>query len=163
MSGKAGAIAIRPARIEDAAEIARFGHASWLAGIAPHVGDAARSRNIHELFLAFARDFHAEILVAAIDGRLVGFGATEHGDNFISDIWVAPEYFGQGIGSALLQALEHVICERGYETAGISALSVNTRALGLYRRCGYDIVKQERVFDEALGEVTAKTYLQKRI
>ena len=163
MSTGGGTIEIRRARIKDAADIARFGYASWQAGIALHVGDVARSRDIHGLFLAFARDFHAELLVAAIDGRLAGFGATEHGDNFISDIWVAPEYFRRGVGSALLQALERIIRERGYDRAGISALSANERAIGLYRRQGYDVVKHEEVFDEALGEVVGKTYLQKRL
>lgn len=47
-------------------------------------------------FFTFLKDQGGKILVAEADGALAGIGASEHSDNYISDIWVAPEHERKG-------------------------------------------------------------------
>lgn len=134
--------AIRSATIADAPSIGMVGYAAWLKGIGDLVGLGAHSRISEATFSGFAETSHAEIVVAELNGEVVGFAGTEHGDNCISDVWVAPLYEGRGLGTALVTSLELIIADRGYDDAEIEVLSVNGRALRLYRRLGYTVIWQ---------------------
>lgn len=88
-------------------------------------------------FIPFLHAQGANILVAETNGALAGIGASEHADNHISDIWVAPEHEGKGVGSALVKALEEQFRRRGFTEATIRVSADNRRALGLYLHLGY--------------------------
>jgi ribosomal protein S18 acetylase RimI-like enzyme len=61
----------------------------------------------------------------------------------ISDIVVAPEGEGQGVGRALMAAGEDWARHRGYRLITLNVFTENTRARALYERLGYgeDFVK----------------------
>ncbi|TAY52903.1 GNAT family N-acetyltransferase [Rhizobium leguminosarum] len=129
---------VRPAKSEEVQELARIGLASWRKGILPLVAADVVSRiEKDNPFIPFLEEQGGNILVAETDGALAGLGASEHGDNHISDIWVAPEHEGKGVGSALIAALEEQFRARGFAEATIRVSADNTRALGLYRHLGY--------------------------
>ena len=89
-------ISVRPARPEEVRELADIGLASWKKGIMPLVPVEVASRIEKENpFFPFLKDQGGNILVAEADGALAGIGASEHADNYISDIWVAPEHEGK--------------------------------------------------------------------
>ncbi len=157
------AVTIRPARLSDAAQIGAVGHAAWLKGIGVHVGPAAHRRIDAMTFEAFARESWAQILVADWDSRVVGFAGTEGGDNYISDLWVSPDFEGRGIGARLVAALERLIADRGYDSAEIEVLTANGRALRLYQRLGYKIVWQGHRQDAVLAVELHKTLLSKGV
>ncbi len=152
---------IRPATVADAAEAGRAGYAAWLKGIAPNISEEARARISEQTFVSFIRDLPEQIFVAEGEGLAAGIGATEKGGNHISDIWVAPEHEGKGIGSALVRALEERIAARGYDVASISALSANARALSLYRHLGYRLVRSGVEYDPSLDCDTETCFLEK--
>jgi len=156
-------IRIRAGRRSDGARIAEFGHAAWLKGIGVHVSANVRARLGQGVFSDFARRFWRQILVAEVDGAVVGFAATEFGDNYVSDLWVAPSVEGTGIGSWLLTATEARVAARGYRTAEIEVLTANRRALELYRRRGYAIVRQYSGRDSHLRVVLHSTRLRKAL
>lgn len=108
---------------------------------------AARKRISEQSFASFVREMPEQILIAEKDGAVAGLGATERGDNHISDIWVAPAYEGGGLGRALVSALETRIAARGFDRATISVLSENERAVSLYRHLGYAPVSRAVTFD----------------
>ena len=101
--------------------------------------------------------------MAECDGRVIGFAGTEEGDNYMSDLWVSPDFEGRGIGARLVAALERVIAERGYDSAEIEVLTANARALQLYARLGYQIVWQGRREDAVLSVELHKTLLSKGV
>ena len=74
-----------------------------------------------------------DILVAEIDGRVVGWGAVR-GDR-LEGLYAAPEFAGQGIGSELLSRLEELMRTRGIQSVQAEASS---NAEGFYRRRGYE-------------------------
>jgi GNAT superfamily N-acetyltransferase len=88
-------------------------------------------------FLPFPRDQGTRVLVAEYGGMPVGLGATEHGDNNISDIWISPLHEGKGAGSALIKALEQVIRDRSYGDASIQVAAANKRRCAVVRGRDY--------------------------
>jgi putative acetyltransferase len=82
-------------------------------------------------------------IVAVDDGRVIGHlgvgreegHATEHVASL--GMWVAPEWRGRGIGSALLAAAIGWAREMGVEKLALSVYPHNDAALGLYRKFGF--------------------------
>lgn len=128
---------VRQAVANDAVDIGIVGYASWSQGIGALLSPEPRQRVHEHTFRSFAATSFPEILVADVTGRIVGLTATEDGNNTISDLWVAPDHEGCGVGSALLAAVERRIAQRGFAVAEIEVLTMNRRALGLYLYRGY--------------------------
>ena len=133
-------VTVRPARASDARAIGAVGHAAWLKGIGVHVGPEAHARITPATFALFA---------------------TELGDNYISDVWVAPDHEGRGVATALIAAVEAVIRARGFDCFEIEVLTANERALRLYRHLGYEVTWQGCRDDLALAQELPKTRLSK--
>lgn len=148
---------IREPLVSEASSLASAAFAAWEKGVGPLVSAAARDR-ISELdFADFIRQNPDQILAAFVEGVAVGYVATEYGDNYISDLWVDPAYEGNGIGSALLDAMTVTIKARGFDTVTIEVLTDNIRALELYGRLGYMISWQGVRPDGHLREPINKT------
>jgi ribosomal protein S18 acetylase RimI-like enzyme len=77
------------------------------------------------------------ILIARLGVRRVGFA--ELSGNYIRAVYVRTKYIRQGIGSALLIALEKEAFSRGIREVHLDS-SVN--AIGFYESHGYRCVKQ---------------------
>jgi len=71
----------------------------------------------------------------------------EHGH--ISDVIVAPEGAGRGVGSLLMAKAEEWARERDYRWLTLSVFAQNLRARELYKRLGYgeDIMKYVKEID----------------
>ena len=93
-----------------------------------------------------------DILVAEWDGELAGWGSCEKADDFITDLWVLPEYQGRGIGTALLDKIESGIRQRGYSAARLDTHARNIGAIRLYKRLGYRVKTYFVTYSEPLDE-----------
>ena len=69
------------------------------------------------------------------------------GDWHLYRIYVHPEAWGEGIGSALLAAIEAALRERGVEVLRVSVLTDNDVGVAFYESRGFEFV--ETVPDEA--------------
>jgi putative acetyltransferase len=79
-------------------------------------------------------------LVARIGNRPVACGAVRELDPATGEIkrmFVCPEHRGQGVGRAMLAALEARAGELGYSTLRIETGSRQPEAVGLYTSAGY--------------------------
>ncbi|ELZ42148.1 GCN5-related N-acetyltransferase [Halorubrum californiense DSM 19288] len=108
-----------------------------------------------------------ELLVARdpeIDdgSSLVGFVgfSLERGDyerdavrGTVSNLFVAPERRGEGIGAALLDAAERALAEAGADGVTLEALADNERARAFYADRGYDLHRVELA--KSLGDDAA--------
>lgn len=74
--------------------------------------------------------------LAVNDGRILGFVQYEPPDH-IDMTYVHPEFCRQGVGRALLSALEHDASERGTKELHTEA-SITARPF--FMRCGYDVI-----------------------
>jgi ribosomal-protein-alanine N-acetyltransferase len=157
-------ILVRAALPDEVEVLALIGLAAWCRGIKPlvpaHVAAAIEQTNP---FLPFLQEMGSRVLVAEIDGEPVGFGACEHADDTISDIWVAPAFEGRGAASALISALETQIAERGCTEARIHVAAANERALRLYQHLGYRVLWTKVAFDPVLEIDLPKIGLSKAL
>ncbi len=89
--------------------------------------------------------YHArggELWVIEHPERLVGSGGffpieRHPGAVELRKMYIRPEMRGRGLGCFMLQMLEQLIAERGYEAIWIETSSVFQAAIRLYQRCGY--------------------------
>ncbi len=142
------AVTIRPAAAADRA---------WILPLAPRLHDFGpppiRLREVMDRAVTASIDAAltdaspgAEVLVAeGGDGSPLGFihlhGARdfftgeEHGH--VSDIVVAPQAEGRGVGQALMAAAEAWARGRGYRLLSLHVFAANVRARAFYERLGY--------------------------
>ena len=147
---------IRSARSKDIPQIGEVGLASWKRGIGPYVPQVAHDTMSKASFTDFASAFLDQIVVAVKEDQVLGFAATEHADNHITDLWIDPDYESSGLGTALVAEAERRIAARGYHTAEISVLLQNERALSLYHHMKYQNVREVTKFDKDLKcEITS--------
>ncbi len=96
-------------------------------------------------FLQKKTDSENEIeIVAELDGIIVATAGIEvvspkqklrHRCDF--GVSVLKDYWGLGIGKALLEACIHCAKQAGYEQMELEVVADNTRAVSLYRRAGF--------------------------
>jgi ribosomal protein S18 acetylase RimI-like enzyme len=142
-------VLVRPARPEDAAAVAEVHVRTWQAAY-EHVFGAER---LAQLDLEQRRaswterlsdpEPHRRTLVAEHDaGRVVGFAAVgasrdADGEGELYGIYVAPEAWGSGAGTALMHAAVASLREGGYPSATLWVLEDNPRARSFYEREGW--------------------------
>ncbi|WP_226481976.1 GNAT family N-acetyltransferase [Natrinema amylolyticum] len=87
------------------------------------------------------------LLVARLDDAIVGFASVsiERGTleldttrGLLSNIYVEPAYRNRGIGTALLEAAEESLVQRGADAMLLEVMADNESARRFYRRKGYD-------------------------
>jgi ribosomal protein S18 acetylase RimI-like enzyme len=99
-----------------------------------------------------ARHAVSDRLFVAREDRVAGFVTFSVSDGgygldvqkgVVENIYVAPEYRGQGVGSALLDCAERRLAARGVDRVGLEAMADNEDARRFYRRHGYDVHRVE--------------------
>jgi len=105
----------------------------------------------------------AECVLACVNGNPVGFALFFHNYStfkgraglFLEDLFVRPEYRGQGIGEALLKHLAKLAVERGCARMEWAVLDWNKRAIQFYERMGAAGVHDWTIF-RVTGEALAR-------
>lgn len=101
----------------------------------------------------FEDPVYAEAIVAASEDRLAGFALffinystflTQPG-LYLEDIFVLPEYRGQGIGKALLLQVSQLAADRDYGRMEWSVLDWNQPAIAFYERLGATVLPDWRI------------------
>jgi GNAT superfamily N-acetyltransferase len=105
-----------------------------------------------------------EAILAEQEGNAIGFALfftnystflTQPGI-YLEDLFVMPEYRGQGIGKALLSYLARLAIERNCGRLEWSVLDWNETAIGFYQRMGATVLPDWRicrVTGEAIGQL----------
>lgn len=87
------------------------------------------------------------VLVAELNGHRAGFAGLLENDNFLHSLYVHPAFQGQGVGRALLAAVQ----QRFTSTGALKCLLNNEAALAFYENQGWQ--------REALGESEQGKYV----
>ena len=130
--------------------------AVWLAantvrreGLTPRSEQAARARghvSNPEAFLLIAEDA-GDVVGMALGVQALsddGAGAPVRGLCHISMVFVAPDYWGRGIGGRLVDAMLREARSRGYDRAQLWTQSDNARARRLYEGHGFVLSGREK-------------------
>jgi GNAT superfamily N-acetyltransferase len=101
----------------------------------------------------FGERIYAELILADIGGKVVGFALffynystflTKPGIH-LEDLFVLPEYRGQGIGKSLITALAKLGFERGCGRLEWTVLDWNETAIAFYKGIGADVLPDWRI------------------
>lgn len=81
--------------------------------------------------------------VALIEEAVVGFAEAvpenaEHGIAQLYRIYVAPEYWNQGIGQRLLERIHQELTERGFDRLNLSVFAENNVGVRFYEAMGFE-------------------------
>ena len=105
---------VRTATAEDLAAVGAVARDAWYAAyggfLEPQSVEAGLAQAYHEDVLATAVEHDAiEFLVAELDGEVVGFASAERtwaDEVELHTLYVHPDRWGEGVGSALLETVE---------------------------------------------------------
>lgn len=119
------------------------------------LGDRRRAE-LEANFLGYLHENADGVLVAELDGKILGWGARVPGSNYIADLWIDPPYHGQGIGGRILDALMAQILLDGFDSATIGTHADNLPAIGLYEKMGFRIEWRGEEASVSMGRVVEK-------
>ena len=139
---------IRAATIDDAEAIARVHVSSWQAayrGLLPQAFlDSMSAQRSHQTWTHILTRGAQDVRVAEATGELGGFIATgaradDPSDDAVGELWaiyLLPDWWGTGTGSALHQAGIDALASR-FDEAILWVLDGNARARAFYERHGW--------------------------
>ncbi|WP_333677517.1 GNAT family N-acetyltransferase [Dyella sp.] len=155
---------IRPARPDDALRVAHVHVRAWQAGYR-HLLPGDYLARLDPRERAQHYDFanqdmqRPKTLVVEEDGTIHGFATTAPARDAdtpdggeLCALYVDPDVWGRGFGTALLSAARLRLAERGYRHAVLWLLAGNQRAERLYRADGWALDGQTRT--ESIWDVT---------
>ena len=136
---------IRPAQAADLPAVAEIYWSAWHDTHAPFIpADVAAFRD-RRFFTERAQSFGARLIVAELDGLVVGFAAWR--DARLDQLWLYSDARGLGIGNRLAEAAEARIAANGTARAQLTCMAANEAARRFYEGRGWRIVKR---FDKPL-------------
>lgn len=159
---------IRPAVPEDAMAVARVHVCAWQAAYRGLLPDAylngLRPEDRAEKYNFDHGDLQQpHTLVAEVEGRIIGFATTRAshdtettGYGELCALYLDPEYWGCGFGSALHAAACAHLRSSGFEKAVLWVMVGNARAERFYEAMGWrtdGTQRQDTVWDVAVDEV----------
>lgn len=144
-------MAVRPARLEDAHDIARIQATAWQVAYKSLIPDrlldkmtvARREARWQQILLGEQR---RRTLLAEQDGQVVGFasyGPCRDDDvdqklaGEIYALYVAPGHWRQGHGAALIEQVETLLARQGFAEVTLWVLDNNQQAMRFYESRGY--------------------------
>lgn len=157
-------IVVRTAQPGEGQALGAIGFAAWAASeFATHDAGRVNSAALLADFEKLGTEQPQTILVAELNGQIAGWGAREDGNQYISDLWVRPEFQGRGVGTELLAALEAEIAELGYVQVELETMAGNSRAIGFYEAHGYVVAWRGQKFSSSLGYAIDKVRMNKNV
>lgn len=132
-------ITIRNARQEEIGALADIGMRAWEQAVTG-LADLDRLREaVREAFVVFLGNRWLTVTVAERSGATAGWAAREELDDQITDLWVDPPQQHEGVGTALLAAIEAEVVAAGYEACGLQTHARNSAAVDFFRKHGYAV------------------------
>lgn len=147
-------IAIRKAHMLDVGPLLDVSVRAYWSNFIWLEPDAADTAGYKQGVVAmFSRDIQrllAGAYVAKIGGRVAGWGVRMPGGNNVDEMWVDPDFQGEGAGTALLKLFLPAIRADGHATATIDTHERNAVAIKLYERMGFVIFEHAARFSNGL-------------
>jgi GNAT superfamily N-acetyltransferase len=141
---------IRPAQVQDVENIFEL-----ICGLAVYENLSDRVTGNADLLRShlFGARLSAEVIVAELDHKIVGFGLFFHTYStfltqpglYLEDVFVQSEHRRQGIGTALMTAVAKIASDRGCGRLEWSVLDWNQPAIEFYQSLGATILPEWKI------------------
>jgi ribosomal protein S18 acetylase RimI-like enzyme len=151
VSAEGSPVEIRPARDEDAGDVAEMWRLGWHDahdGLVPQELVDARTP---ESFRERAAERVADTTVATVDGVVAGFVMVVDGE--VEQVYVSTAHRGTGVAQALIAEAERQVRANGHEKAWLAVVAGNARARAFYERSAW-IDEGAFDYEAAVGEQT---------
>jgi ribosomal protein S18 acetylase RimI-like enzyme len=128
-------VTLRPARAEDAGDIADIWHRGWQDG---HLGLVPRELvdvRTEASFRTRASERISDTTVATVDGAVAGFVMVV--DDEVEQVYVGAAYRGTGVANVLIGEAERQVRANGHKKAWLAVVAGNARARAFYQRAGW--------------------------
>ena len=164
-AGTAAGVRVRPARLDDEAQLLAIDRATWspYSSPAPALPDGPFFNEGSPL---------QNVLVAELDGRIVGWAKIRHPTElpasdhvwYVSGLAVDPQSEGRGAGRALMEGLMELARSRGGTRITLRVFAPNERARRLYERLGFEVEGVLRgEFRVASGELVDDVFMARAL
>ena len=163
---------VRPATTDDVAAVRRVARESWHAAYDEVIGTSAVDSMVDSWYhpKGLARSVEREdgaFLVAegdeSTDSCVVGFAQGVLGDGDdpaeLPRIYVRPDRWGEGVGSAMLGRVERWLADRGAERLRLVVLADNEVGNSFYETHGYRVVGER---ESELAGQTVTDYVREK-
>ncbi len=139
-------VRVRPAEPADAQGVTSVHYAAvhttaamtYPADILDHWSGPVTPRRIENLRAVIVGG-EETVLVAEIDGEIVGFGSVVPSNNELRAVYVDPKAGRRGVGTRLVEALEAIAVRNGVEHLDLDS-SLNAERF--YQRLGYSVLSR---------------------
>jgi GNAT superfamily N-acetyltransferase len=128
-------VALRPARLEDAEEVARVWQSAWHDGHRGHVPDALIEARDAAYFAQRTRDLIEHVTLAEVGEALLGVVIVK-GDE-LQQLMVTAAARGRGVGGLLLAEAERQVAAAGHDEIWLAVVPGNTTARAFYESHGW--------------------------
>lgn len=147
---------IREATSHDAGAVHRVAEASWRAAHTHILG----TETVEQLLDKWYNREHLEerisyeykpMFLAVDDGDIVGFAqgvpgeSGDPGEAIVGSLYVHPEHWNEGIGTALLHRLFDAFRDRGHTSVCLAVLADNEIGRSFYDRHGFEVHEERTV------------------
>lgn len=160
----------QPAKPADVPTIAQLARESWHAAYDDFLGREKVDEVVDEWYnldsLRDATENDTHVFVVAIEeDDILGF--THAGPTPERDLWnlfriyVAPNHWGDGIGTLLLERVESELEDRDISTYELAVLAENDIGISFYESRGFE--RRETEVTELAGVMTTEYWYQKEI
>lgn len=112
---------------------------AWQNAVGAHALTDKRQNALADRFLRELSENPDGVLLIEREHELTGWGARIPATNYISDLWIDPNYHRQGQGCVLLDALLANIIYDGFDCAEIGTHADNLPAIALYEKTGFQV------------------------
>lgn len=159
-------VTVRDAATDDVAAIQHVARATWHAAYDEILGPDAVDEQVAEWYrddvVTDAVESDDVVYLVASDEDVVGYASAGPSEQVDDDataqlytIYVARDYWGDGIGSRLLDAVIEQLREQGYDAVRINVLEENDVGRSFYESHGFPVVEESTttVADETVEEV----------
>ncbi len=155
-------VEIRKALSKDARALARIGIRVWEEFVESWNVDVDDVReHVHAVYHDGTQCEWDTILVAAVEGAVIGWIAREQKDSRVSFLAIDPDHEKKGAATGLLAGLEAIIVNDGFDHAVVELHSRNAKTVSFFRENGYEIVSREMKYSTTLLDTTEKLTMRK--
>lgn len=144
---------------KDVEPACQVGVAAWVNGIAPILDNITTEDflRIESLFRTFlmahcngGQGATDQLYLADLGGQIIGFYNLDCQSADLTDLWVGPQWHGQGIASGLMRHAKDRAEAMGLTNLKLEVLEGNDRAVAFYHKMGFEEVNRIKKFDPFL-------------
>lgn len=161
---------LREATPDDVTGVLRIAERGWNATYTDILSQETIDEAIAEWYdmdtiREFIENEDVAYFVVEEDGDIVGYvsGGPSSEENVatLGAIYVDPDYWNEGIGTALLREFEKFCRRQNYETVRFQMLSENDIGESFYRKQGYEIIEKQET--DLFGETVSENLFRRKI